>query len=197
MKKSNYSALRLPGVFMAFFAFVFLMSSCSTTKYTPSFTASKTVNYGSTKAAPVAEEMVHVNIVLDEQLAAAPAVEENLVASTAPAVVDVNKAKVAELAKAVEAAKTEPAKKMSIAEKLVAKKIEKQIKKAEKKELKGEKASQRARYGNLITGALLIVVGIVLGIVLGGVGLGWIGSIVSLIGAVFLVIWVLQILNIL
>jgi hypothetical protein len=196
MKKSNYSTLRLPGVLMAFFAFVFFMSSCSTTKYTPSFTASKTTSYGATKAAP-AEEMVHVNIVVDEQLASAAVVEENLVASTAPVVADANKAKVAELSKAVEAVKAEPAKKMSIAEKVAVKKLEKQIKKAEKKELKGENVSQRARYGNLITGALLIVVGIILGLVLGTVGLAWIGTIVSLVGAVFLVIWVLQVLNIL
>jgi hypothetical protein len=204
MEKSHYFIYRLPKAVIALLAMIVLVSGCSAPKYTASFTRGPAAKLAEAKA-PAAEPVVEglELAVVMEEAAIAP---EVLTASISENVVVDNKtAQLAMLNEALEKVKANPEaaapKKMTFAQKLVAKKVAKKLERVfEGKKVNNvdsiEQSDRRGGWGGLITGLILLLAGIILQAILPA-GVAIIGTIVWIAGVVALVLWLLRFLGVL
>jgi hypothetical protein len=203
MEKLHYFINRLPKAMAALLAVIALGSGCSSPKYTASFTGGPAARSEFAKAPSIEPVVEGLELAVVMEEAVAP---EVLTASVSEDVVVDNKAaQLAMLNEALEKVKANPEaaapKKMSFAQKLVAKKVTKKLERVfhEQKVKDVDSISQRDRrggWGGLITGIILLLAGIILQAILPA-GVAIIGTIVWIAGVVALVLWLLRFLGVL
>lgn len=208
MEKLHYYISSLPKAVVSLLVLVILVSACSGPKYTASFTgvpANKLAQAKAPAVEPVVEGLELAVVMEEAENAVAP---EVLTASTSKeVVVDHKAANLAMLNEVIETVKANPnavaPKKMSFAEKLVAKKVARKLDRMVKEQGLSDgkdiesiaQSDRRGGWGGLITAILLLLAGIILQAILPA-GVAIIGTIVWIAGVVALVIWLLRFLGV-